>query len=113
MKGKKRNRGPREEQAFLATYDASKFPHPSVSVDIALVTVADGKLQAVLTRRTEHPARGKWSLPGGFVQMNESLDDAAARILKDKAGLEGIFLEQLYTFGAPQRDPRTRVITVA
>ena len=54
-----------------------------------------------------------WALPGGFVRLSESLDAAAARVLSGKAGLRNVFLEQLYTFGEPKRDPRTRVITVA
>ena len=103
----------RQEQEFLASYDASQFPHPSVTVDVALVTAGGGRLNAVLIERDEHPDRGKWSLPGGFVAMSESLDEAAARVLETKVGLSGIFLEQLYTFGAPDRDPRTRVITIA
>ena len=102
-----------DEQAFLAAYDASQFPHPSITVDVALVTADQQGLRAVLVERTEHPDRAKWSLPGGFVGMDESLDDAAVRVLQTKVGLEGIFLEQLYTFGLPERDPRTRVITVA
>lgn len=102
-----------EEQEFLAAYDASQFPHPSVSVDVAVLTVDADRLRAVLVQRAEHPDRDRWSLPGGFVRMDESLDDAAARVLETKAGLGGIFLEQLYTFGEPRRDPRTRVITVA
>src|SRR5688500_18826131 len=98
-----------DEQAFLATYDSAQFPHPSVAVDVALSTAADGQLRAVLLQRAEHPDLGKWNLPGGFVRMEESLDDAAARVLRTKVGIEGIFLEQLYTFGQPNRDPRTRV----
>jgi 8-oxo-dGTP diphosphatase len=105
--------GQTEEQAFLAAYDAARFPHPSVAVDVALVTASEGELRAVLLQRAEHPDLGKWSLPGGFVRMEESLDEAAARVLRTKAGIEGIFLEQLYTFGRPDRDPRTRVISVA
>lgn len=101
------------EQAFLAAYDASQFPHPSLTVDVALVTADQHGLRAVLLRRREHPHRGQWSLPGGFVQMDESLDAAADRVLRSKVGISGIFLEQLYTFGAPNRDPRTRVVTVA
>ncbi len=66
-----------------------------------------------MIERQEHPNRGKWSLPGGFVGMDESLHDAAARVLQTKVGVSGIFLEQLYTFGQPDRDPRTRVVTVA
>jgi 8-oxo-dGTP diphosphatase len=103
----------REDRTFLAGYDAARFPHPSVTVDVALLTASAGALRAVLVRRVEPPARGSWALPGGFVRMDESLDDAAARVLREKAGLRGVFLEQLYTFGAPDRDPRTRVITVA
>ncbi len=110
---KKQRRATREEREFLATYDAARFPHPSVTVDVALLTAIRGTLQAVLVRRTEHPDRGRWSLPGGFVRMDESLDQAAVRVLRDKSGLQGVFLEQLYTFGEPARDPRTRVITVA
>jgi 8-oxo-dGTP diphosphatase len=102
-----------DEQAFLASYDAAQFPHPSVAVDVALLTADEGRLRAVLTQRTEHPAKGQWSLPGGFVRMEESLDGAAARVLESKIGVQGIFLEQLYTFGRPDRDSRTRVISVA
>lgn len=112
-KRRKATAGEREEREFLAAYDAAQFPHPSVSVDVALLTVEGGRLRAVLVQRAEHPHRGRWSLPGGFVQMQESLDDAAARLVQTKAGLSGIFFEQLYTFGDPRRDPRTRVITIA
>lgn len=101
-----------DELAFLAAYDASEFPHPSVAVDVALVTVAGGVLHALLVRREEHPAKGRWALPGGFVGMTESLEDAASRVLRDKVGLDDVFVEQLYTFGAVDRDPRTRVISV-
>ncbi len=101
------------EQSFLAAYDAAQFPHPSVAVDVALVTVEGGRLRALLAPRAEHPHRGRWALPGSFVRMDESLDQAAQRVLAAKAGLSGIFLEQLYTFGRPDRDPRTRVITIA
>ena len=103
----------RHEQAFLAEYDAAQFPHPSVTVDVALVSADQGRLRAVLMQRNEHPHRGKWALPGGFVGMDESLDQAAKRVLTAKVGISGIFLEQLYTFGQPDRDPRTRVITIA
>ncbi len=102
-----------DERAFLAAYDAAQFPHPSVAVDVALVTAAEGGLRAALIQRTEHPDLGQWGLPGTFVRMDESLDEAAARALRTKVGVEGIFLEQLYTFGRPDRDPRTRVIAVA
>ena len=112
-KQKRRQREAQAEREFLAAYDPSQFPHPSVTTDVALVTVAEGRLQAVLIQRDDFPDRGKWSLPGGFVQINESLDNAAARVLKSKSGVQDIFLEQLFTFGDPNRDPRTRVISVA
>lgn len=101
------------EQAFLEAYDASVFDRPSVAVDVALMTVDGGSLRALLIRRDEHPDRGRWALPGGFVRPDESLEVAARRVIADKAGLTDIFVEQLYTFGAPGRDPRTRVISVA
>lgn len=101
------------EREFLASYDASRFPRPSVAVDLVLMTVENDSLRVVLIQRHEHPARDYWSLPGGFVAFDESLDDAAKRILREKARLADIFVEQLFTFGEPKRDPRTRVITVA
>jgi 8-oxo-dGTP diphosphatase len=102
-----------EELAFLAGYDASRYPRPSVAVDVVLLTVRDGGLWTLLGRRGEHPARGRWALPGGFLGFDESLDESARRVLAVKVGLEGIYTEQLYTFGSPDRDPRTRVISVA
>lgn len=110
---KKRAKRRAAEQAFLSAYDAAQFPHPSLAVDVALVTADQGQLQCVLIERREHPDLGKWSLPGGFVRMDESLDQAAVRVLSSKVGIENVFVEQLYTFGEPDRDPRTRVVTVA
>ena len=101
------------ELEFLRTYNADEFPHPSVSVDVALLTARGDALEIFLVRRTEHPFKNDWSLPGGFVHLEESLEDAAARLLEAKTGLREVFLEQLYTFGAVGRDPRTRVISVA
>jgi len=101
------------EEEFLAAYDASGFDRPSVAVDVVLLSAAEGHLWALLLRRATHPHRGRAALPGGFVGFDEALDDAARRVLADKTGLTGVFLEQLYTFGAPRRDPRTRVISVA
>ena len=101
------------ESEFLAQYDASAFARPSVTVDVALLSVQDDALVTLMLERSEHPFRGKAVLPGGFVRMDESLDEAAARVVRDKAGLSRVFLEQLYSFGEVRRDPRTRVITVA
>lgn len=101
------------EAEFLAEYDPDAFERLSVAVDVALVAAFDGHLFTLLYRREEHPGRGRWALPGTFVRPEEALEDAASRALRAKAGLEGVFLEQLYTFGAPRRDPRTRVLSVA
>lgn len=104
---------PDDERDFLAGYDVSQFERPSVAVDVSLLAVRDGKLVTWLVRRKEHPHRGRWSLPGGFVRMRESLADAAGRVLAEKSGVKDVFLEQLFSFGAPDRDPRTRVISIA
>jgi 8-oxo-dGTP diphosphatase len=101
------------EAAFLAAYDAGRYPRPSLTTDVVLVSASEGALHTLVVRRAEHPDKGRWALPGGFVGIDESLDAAAARVVSEKAGLEGVFLEQLYTFGDPRRDPRTRVVTVA
>jgi len=100
------------EDEFLESYDPDKFEHPSVSVDIAVLTAEEGSLHAVVTRRDRHPCKDHWALPGAFVGMNESLRDAARRALREKTGITDVWLEQLYTFGNPQRDPRTRVISI-
>lgn len=100
------------EAAFLERYDASRFERPSVAVDVVVLSAFDGALYTQVVRRREHPFLGRWALPGGFVRMDEALEAAAARVLAQKAGLGDVFLEQLYTFGRPDRDPRTRVISV-
>lgn len=90
-----------------------QLERPSVTVDVALLTASRYQLWALLTSRSAEPWEGSWALPGDFVRIDESLDQAAARVLAEKAGVEGVFLEQLYTFGDPTRDPRTRVISVS
>jgi 8-oxo-dGTP diphosphatase len=92
------------------TYD---YPHPAVTTDVVVFTVADDLLKLLLIRRRAAPFKGRWALPGGFVEIDESIDASAARELEEETGLRGIYLEQLYTFGAPKRDPRERVISVA
>jgi 8-oxo-dGTP diphosphatase len=101
------------ESAFLAQYDPSAYESTAVTVDLVLLGLRDGELAALLRRREQHPGLGLWALPGGFVGSAEDLDAAAARVLREKAGLPGAHLEQLYTFGAVDRDPRMRIITVA
>ena len=89
-----------------------EYPRPSVTVDVVIFTIADDDLKVLLIRRGAEPFKGKWALPGGFVEMEESLDKAAARELKEEVGVSDVYLEQLFTFGAPKRDPRGRVISV-
>jgi 8-oxo-dGTP diphosphatase len=90
-----------------------EYPRPALTVDCVVFGLDDGDLKVLLVRRALEPFAGKWALPGGFVRMEESLDDAARRELEEEAGIRPGHLEQLYTFGEPQRDPRGRVVTVA
>ncbi|TCM20496.1 8-oxo-dGTP diphosphatase [Novosphingobium sp. PhB165] len=101
------------EAEFLTGYDPGAYDRPSVAVDLVLMSVIGGAPAALLVRREEPPFAGRWALPGGFVRMDEGLDEAARRVLGDKAHMAGAYVEQLYTFGAVDRDPRTRVISVA
>ena len=84
-----------------------------VTVDIVLFTIRDRQLHLLLIKRLAKPFEGSFALPGGFVLKDESLDAAAERELREETGVEKVYLEQLYTFGEPERDPRGRVITVA
>ncbi len=111
-----------EEAAFLAEYDVAQFPRPSVAVDIVIFTIIDADLKVLLIQRSQHPFKGAWALPGGFVRVGpsaeeqgEDLDEAAARRLHEETHLPrgSVYLEQLAAFGRAGRDPRTRVITVA
>lgn len=90
-----------------------EYPHPAVTTDIVILTVMDGALKVLLIKRGMEPFKGKWALPGGFVKMHESLDTCAVRELSEEAGITDVYLEQLYTFGQVDRDPRERVISVA
>ncbi len=101
------------EAAFLDGYDPAAYDRPSVAVDLILMSMVDGDPAVLLLRRDDHPHRGRWSLPGGFVRLDESLDDAARRVLATKARMADAWVEQLYTFGAVDRDPRTRIVSVA
>ncbi len=102
------------EREFLAGYDPRAFPPVAVTVDIAILTVRAGRLCVLLIRRGTHPYRGRWALPGGFVGPREDLDAAAARELAEETGVAaGAHLEQLRCYGAPKRDPRMRVVSVA
>lgn len=92
------------------TYD---YPRAALTVDIVVFALDDEDLKVMLIERDLEPFAGQWALPGGFVRVDETLEEAARRELEEETGLKGIFLEQLYSFGAVDRDPRERVVTVA
>jgi len=97
----------------IIDYDPKKYDRPSVTVDIVIFTIIDEELKVLLIKRKSPPFQNCWAIPGGFVRMDETLADAALRELKEETNVSDVYLEQLYTFGDPHRDPRTRVITVA
>ena len=84
-----------------------------MTVDIVIFTLSKGSLQVLLVKRGVPPFEGQFAVPGGFIRGDESLEEAALRELHEETGVRNVFLEQLYTFGDPKRDPRGRVITVA
>lgn len=90
-----------------------EYPRPAVTVDIILFTFYENDLKVLLIQRRHDPFGGKWALPGGFVEIDEDLEDAALRELAEETNVTNVYLEQLYTFGEPDRDPRTRVITIS
>jgi 8-oxo-dGTP diphosphatase len=90
-----------------------EFARPALTVDVVVFALDEEDLQVMLVERDLKPFAGQWALPGGFVRVDESLEDAARRELEEETGLKNIFLEQLYTFGDLNRDPRERVVTVA
>ncbi len=98
-----------------ATYDPSAYPPFAVTVDLVVLTVRDGQLCTLLIERGAAPHKGRWALPGGFVEIGEDLPQAARRELQEETGvrLKNVHLEQLATYGAPRRDPRMRVVSVA
>lgn len=89
------------------------YKKPSVTVDCVVFGLDEEDLKIILIERDVEPYKGRWALPGGFVHIDESLEEAAMRELKEETGIENVFLEQLYTFGDVNRDPRDRVISVA
>lgn len=114
----------KNEEEFLKDYDPNKFDRLSLTTDILIFSVSDGvqenyrKLNrkyfsVLLVKRDNYPFKDKWCLPGGFVKIDEDIEDAAKRILKEEANISDIYIEQLCTYGNPKRDPRTRVISTS
>lgn len=89
------------------------FQKPSVTTDLIIFTIKDNSLKVLLVKRNLEPFKNKWALPGGFVKIDESLENSAKRELQEETGVKNVYLEQLYSFGDVKRDPRGRVITVA
>lgn len=98
---------------MIKGYDVTKFERPSVTVDIILFTIKENDLKVLLVKRRIEPFKDMWAIPGGFIRMKENLEESAKRELLEETNVKDVYLEQLYSFGDPGRDPRTRVITVA
>ena len=112
------------EQEFLKDYDSSKFEKLSMTTDILIISVSNEevenyrktdkkKMSILLVKRENYPYKDKWCLPGGFIGIDEDLDDAPKRILKKETNVDNIYLEQLYTFGSVKRDPRMRIVSTS
>lgn len=89
------------------------YPRAALTTDCVVFGLDDEDLKVLLIQRDRAPFEGEWALPGGFPDIGETMEDAARRELEEETGLTGIFLEQLYTFSEPDRDPREHVVTVA
>lgn len=120
MENKKYN----SEEEFLKDYNPSEFDRLSVTTDILIFSVSDDiqdnyrklsekRFSLLLVKRNNYPFKDKWCLPGGFVKIDEDIEDAPVRILSKETGLHDIYLEQLYTYGSVDRDPRMRVISTS
>lgn len=112
------------EEEFLKAYNPDEYDRLSVTVDVLVFSVSneetenyrktpEKKMSVLLVKRDNYPFKDKWCLPGGFVNIDEDIDEAPSRILKNETNIDDIYLEQLYTFGATNRDPRMRVISTS
>lgn len=112
------------ESEYLRSYHASDYPQISIATDIVCFSVLEEKganyrklsqkkLSILLIKRGEHPFKDQWALPGGFLKIDETLEETAKRELREETGVEEAYMEQLYTFSALDRDPRTRVVSTA
>lgn len=114
----------KSEEEFLRDYDPSQFDRLAVTTDILIFSVSDEiqdnyrklnkkHFSILLVKRENYPFKNKWCLPGGFVKVDEDIEDSAKRILEDETNIHDIYLEQLYTFGDVHRDPRMRIVSTA
>ena len=112
------------EEEFLKNYDSSVFEKLSMTTDIIIFSVSDEevnnyrklskkKFSVLLVKRDDYPFKDKWCLPGGFIKIDEDLEAAPKRILADETNIHNIYLEQLYTFGSVNRDPRMRIVSTS
>lgn len=112
-----------KEEEFLRNYNEDDYKRPSVTNDMIIFTTDDKEednvrkvpkkgMQVLLVKRNDYPYIDKWALPGGFIDIKESLEDGAKRKLKEKTGIDNVYTEQLYTFGDVHRDKRTRIISI-
>lgn len=97
----------------MSTCFSYQYPHPAVTTDVVVFTLREQQLKLLLVKRGSPPFADMWALPGGFLEIEEDLEACAKRELEEETGISGVYLEQLYTFGQPGRDPRERVISVA
>lgn len=102
-----------EEANFLKNYNPDKYQKPSITVDILIFRLVNDSVDILLIKRKKPPYKEFWAFPGGFVNIDESLEDAAKRELLEETNVKNVYLEQLYTFGDVERDPRMRVISVS
>lgn len=114
----------KSEKEFLRNYNPNNFDRLSITADILVVSVSSEevdnyrktdkkKMSILLVKRDNYPFKDKWCLPGGFIKIDEDLDDAPKRILKKETNVDNIYLEQLYTFGNVDRDPRMRIVSTS
>ena len=112
------------EEEFLKNYNSNQYEKLSITTDILIFSVSNGEQEnyrklnkkyfsVLLVKRDNYPFKDKWCLPGGFIGINEDIEDAAKRILKTETNIKDIYLEQLYTYGNPLRDPRMRVVSTS
>lgn len=113
-----------KEEKFLEEYDSTSYEKLSLATDVIIFSIStqkrqdykklkEKKISVLLTKRNSYPFKDMWSLPGGFVKIDETIEEAAKRVLKEKTNLSNIYMEQLYTFGDVNRDPRMRIVSTS